>query len=204
MVPQPDPLLREWHPREAQPCSWAAAGASPTQRVPLRAALAVVSLLRWVKVTVPAPATLQAVMWYPSSGFSLWSPGSHGLGTTHRSATRGRREERKKTKGLTKSAAQLQCWTWPTLPQTLTPVHVPVLQGCGKMAKGPHGLDGRCACASRIPKNCETGRREQHLWQQSTIRMRTAVAPLTQLKEALSPAPRPDSGVFCNPPPPTS
>lgn len=97
MVPQPDPLLRKWHPREVQPCSWAAAGASPTQLDagdPLRAALAVVSVLRWVKVTVPNPATLQAVMWCPSSGFSLWCPGSHGLGTTHRGATHGGRERR--------------------------------------------------------------------------------------------------------------
>lgn len=55
----------------------------PGTSTPLQGALAVLSLLCCIKVTVPAPTTLEALMWCPSSDFSLWDHGSRGLGTLH-------------------------------------------------------------------------------------------------------------------------
>lgn len=123
---------------------------------PPRAALAVASLLCWVKVAIPSPATLEAVMWYLRSGFSLWGRGSRGLGTMHRGATHGRRkrrDERKKAKDLTKSAAQLWCWTCQRCPKSLP--HFTCLC-CGDVARWRrggwpgHSWAGRevCVCES--------------------------------------------------------
>lgn len=75
------------------------------------------SLLCWAEVDVLAPAILEAVMWCPSSSFSLWGQGSCELETMHRGATwqKGKEERVKEDKMFNKKCSSVTVLDMPSL-----------------------------------------------------------------------------------------